>query len=180
MTTPSTAPGWTEAPRLVAAWALVGYAGAYLAFAFFDWLLPGDGTIAERSAGANFTNLVVLAMPVVAVLLATHVQPTLPRAKTIVTVALIEYAAILLFGLLALLIGVGAVADGPYREREPGVRRARVLRARRGPPGPGRGRRAGDVPGVHPPRRRIASRHQVADRGTHATGTAGLTSCRSN
>jgi hypothetical protein len=114
MTTPSTARGWTEAPRLVAGWALVGYAGAHLAFAFLDWLLPGDGAIAERSAGASFTNLVVLAMPVVAVLLATQVQPTLPRAKTIVTVALIEYAAIVLFGLVAWLIGVGAVADGPY------------------------------------------------------------------
>jgi hypothetical protein len=114
MTTPSTARGLTESPRLVAGWALVGYAGTHLAFAFFDWLLPGDGTIAERSAGANFTNLVVLAMPIVAVLLATQVQPTLPQAKTIVTVALVEYAAILLFGLIALLIGVGAVADGPY------------------------------------------------------------------
>ena len=114
MTTPSTARGWTAAPRQLAAWALVGYAGLYLAFAFFDWLLPGDGTIAERSAGAGFTNLVVLAMPVVAVLLAIQLQPTLPRAKTIVAVALVEYAAILLFGLFALLIGVGAIADGPY------------------------------------------------------------------
>ena len=81
MTTPSSARGWTAQPRLLAAWALVGYAGLHLAFAFFDWLLPGDGNLADRSAGAGFTNLVVLAMPVVAVLLATQIQPTLPRAK---------------------------------------------------------------------------------------------------
>jgi hypothetical protein len=114
MTTPSTARGWTEAPRLVAAWALVGYAGAHLAFAFFDWLLPSNDTMAERSAGANFTNLVELAMPVVAVLLATQVQPTLPRAKAIAAVALVEYAVVLVFGLIAWLVGVGAVADGPF------------------------------------------------------------------
>ncbi len=114
MTTPSTARGWAAAPRMLAAWALVGYAGLHLAFAFFDWLLPGDRNIADRSADAGFTNLVVLAMPVVAVLLATQVQPTLQRGKAIVAVALVEYAAIVLFGLFALLIGVGAIADGPY------------------------------------------------------------------
>jgi hypothetical protein len=114
MTTPLSARGWAAAPRLLAAWALVGYAGVHLVFAFFDWLLPGDGTIAGRSAGAGFTNLVVLAMPIVAVLLAVHVQPTLSQAKVITAVAVVEYAAILVFGLAALLIGVGAVGDGPY------------------------------------------------------------------
>ncbi len=115
MTTPSTARGWTAAPRLVAAWALVGYAGLYLAFAFVDWLLPGDGTFAERSwsATAGVTNLALLAMPVVAVLLATQVQPTLPQAKTTAAVALVEYAAIVLFGLVTLLIGVGAISNQP-------------------------------------------------------------------
>jgi hypothetical protein len=114
MTTPSSARGWSASPRMLAAWALVGYAGLYLVFAFFDWMLPGDGDLADRSAGAGFTNLAVLAMPVVAVLLATQVQPTLARAKTIIAVALVEYAAILLFGVFALLIGVGAISDGPF------------------------------------------------------------------
>ena len=57
-------------PRALAAWALVGYAALHLFFAFFDWLLPGDDTFTGRSANSGFTNLFVMAMPVVAVLLA--------------------------------------------------------------------------------------------------------------
>jgi hypothetical protein len=99
------------APRSLAAWALVGYAGLHLVFAFFDWILPGNSTLSARSAGSGFTYLVEMAMPIVAVLLATQVQPTLQSAKMIATVALVEYAVILVLGLLTLLIGVGAVAD---------------------------------------------------------------------
>jgi hypothetical protein len=111
MTTPVSARGWASSPRLLAGWALVGYAAVYLVFAFFDWVLPGDGTLTGRSAGAGFTSLTIIAMPVIAVLLATHVQPTLSQAKVIAAVAVAECAAILVFGVLALLIGVGAVAD---------------------------------------------------------------------
>jgi hypothetical protein len=100
-------------PRALAAWALVGYAALHLFFAFFDWLLPGDGTFTGRSANAGFTNLFVMAMPVVAVLLAVHVAPVLSHAKLITTVALLEYVVSLVFGVFALLIGVGAVVDGP-------------------------------------------------------------------
>jgi hypothetical protein len=100
-------------PRALAAWALVGYAALHLFFAFFDWLLPGDGTFTGRSAIAGFTNLFVMAMPVVAVLLAVHVAPVLSHAKLIAAVALVEYALSLVFGVFALLIGVGAVVDGP-------------------------------------------------------------------
>jgi hypothetical protein len=81
-------------------------------FAFFDWILPGTGsTLSGRSAGADFTSLVVMAMPVVAVLLAIQVQPMLSTAKTIAMIALVEYAVIVVLGLLTLLIGIGYVAD---------------------------------------------------------------------
>ena len=99
-------------PRALAAWALVGYAALHLFFAFFDWLLPDGGSFTGRSANAGFTNLFVMAMPVVAVLLAVHVAPVLSHAKLIAAVALVEYAASLVFGVFALLIGVGAVVDG--------------------------------------------------------------------
>jgi hypothetical protein len=111
MTTPSNARAMMANPRSLAAWALVGYAGLHLIFAFFDWVLPGNGTLSTRSAGADFTTLVVMAMPVAAVLLATQVQPVLAAAKTIAAIALVEYAVIVVLGLLTLLIGVGAVAD---------------------------------------------------------------------
>src|SRR5262245_45824200 len=70
MTAPVSARGWASSPRLLAGWALVGYAGGYLVFAFFDWVLPGDGTFTGRSSGAAFTSLTIMAMPVIAVLLA--------------------------------------------------------------------------------------------------------------
>ena len=101
----------TLKPRQVAAWALVGYAGLFLVFTFFGWLLPG-GTFAGRSAGAGFTALPELALPVLAVLLATAVEPPLSGAKLIAAVALLEYAVVLLFGALTLLIGLGSFGHG--------------------------------------------------------------------
>ena len=43
----------------------------YLFFAFFDWCCPVTASFAGRSAGADFRHLVVMAMPVLAVLLAS-------------------------------------------------------------------------------------------------------------
>lgn len=101
-----------SSPRALAAWTLVGYAALALVFAFFNWILPGDGSFSGRSAGAGFDDLVVMAMPVLAVLLAAHVTPAVTGAKLIATVALIEYAFALFFGFVTLLIGLGAVFDG--------------------------------------------------------------------
>jgi hypothetical protein len=42
-----------------------------------------------------------MAMPVVAVLLAVHVAPVLSHAKLITAVALVEYAASVVFGVFA-------------------------------------------------------------------------------
>jgi hypothetical protein len=98
-------------PRALAAWALLGYTALYLFFEFFDWLLPG-GTFSGRSAGAGFHNLFVMAMPLVAVLLAAYVTPELAMARLIAMIALIEYVVALFFGVVTLLIGLGAVFDG--------------------------------------------------------------------
>ena len=99
-----------NSPRALAAWALLGYTALALFFAFFHWLLPG-GTFAGRSANAGFRSLVLIALPVLAVLLATYVTPELPWARLIALVAMIEYLAILFFGLITLLIGLGTVFD---------------------------------------------------------------------
>ena len=110
MTTPNPARALLADPRQLAAWALVGYAGLHLAFAFLHWLVPGGfSTFGMRSAGSSFTSLVELALPVVAVLLATAVAPPVAQAKLITTVAVIEYAAILFFGTITLLIGLGSM-----------------------------------------------------------------------
>jgi hypothetical protein len=99
------------APRLFAAWALVGYAGLGLVFAFFDWVLPDGGSFDRRSAGAGFTALVELALPLVGALLATGagLAPALPQARRIAGVAVAEYAAAVVLGALTWLIGLGSL-----------------------------------------------------------------------
>jgi hypothetical protein len=117
MTTPTpTGAGFVaralSSPRALAAWASVGYAGLVLFFAFIDWILPGgDGTFSGRSASADFVGTYTIALPVLAVLLAAHLNPVLEGAKLIATIALIEYAVMLFFGLVTLLIGLGSVFE---------------------------------------------------------------------
>jgi hypothetical protein len=100
-----------SSPRALAAWALLGYAALALFFAFFLWLLPNGDTFSVRSANSGFRGLTLIALPVLAVLLAAYVTPELPLARLIALVAMIEYLAILFFGLITLLIGLGAVFD---------------------------------------------------------------------
>jgi hypothetical protein len=110
MTTPNPTRALPAEPRQLAAWALVGYAGLHLVFAFFSWVLPDGATLGVRSVDAGFTSLAEIALPVLAVLIATGVHP---QAKLIATVALLEYVVILLFGVLTLLIGLGVYGGSP-------------------------------------------------------------------
>jgi hypothetical protein len=97
-------------PRALAAWGLLGFAALALFFAFLLWL-AGGGSFAERSAHAGFRDLILIALPVLAVLLAVYVTPELPGARLVALVAMLEYLAILFFGLITLLIGLGFVFD---------------------------------------------------------------------
>jgi uncharacterized membrane protein len=101
-------------PRLLAAWALIGYVAVYLFLEFVRLLLP-DVRFSDRAASADFRNLVVFAMPVVAVLLAHYVSPPLSGARLISLAALIEYGAALVFGSLTLLIGLPGVLRDIHR-----------------------------------------------------------------
>lgn len=107
----ATMPAMMTPHRQFAAWALVAYAGLHLVFAFFDWVLPG-AAFGARSAGASFTSLVELALPLIGVLLATTFTPELPSARLIAAVALVEYAAAVLFGALAWLFGLSSTGAG--------------------------------------------------------------------
>jgi hypothetical protein len=112
MTTP-TPRGLLAAPRQLAAWALLGYAGLHLFVAFLDWVGPERfQTFANRSAVASgaFTSLVELAMPVVAVLIAAWGTPV-SSARLIGTVALVEYAVALFLGAITFLIGLGGLEN---------------------------------------------------------------------
>ncbi|WP_018221044.1 hypothetical protein [Salinispora pacifica] len=56
------------------------------------------------SAAVTFTGIEVVVLPLLAVLLATHLHPVLPRAKLITQVALGQYAFSAFFGTLTFLI----------------------------------------------------------------------------
>ncbi|HYN92514.1 MAG TPA: hypothetical protein VES42_01500 [Pilimelia sp.] len=109
MTTP-TPPGGTQL-RTFAVWALLAYAALLIVFAFLRWLLPDGNTFGGRSAAADFTTVPTMAAPLLAVLLAAAVSPPLRNARLAALIALAEYAAVLVFGTLALLIGLPAVFD---------------------------------------------------------------------
>ena len=126
MTNPSVPPairGALGSPRTLAAWALVGYAALFLAFTFLIWITPGAGSVSGGAASAfgDFTSLVVMPMPVVAVVLAAYVNPAVAGAKLITLIALIEYGVAFLLGALTFLIGLGAAFDG-VNDAEDGVR----------------------------------------------------------
>jgi len=116
MTDPSVPPAVGRvlgSPRTLAAWALVGYAALHLFFTFLLWITPNGNTFSGRSAGAyaDFTNLLIMAFPVLAVVLAAYLAPAVGGARILTLVALFEYAVSLFFGLLTFLIGMGAVFD---------------------------------------------------------------------
>jgi hypothetical protein len=98
-------------PRALAAWALVGYVALFQFFEFAQWILPNGGTFTSRSENGSFRSLVVMAMPVLAVVLATFVAPSLRAARLLTIIALVEYAVSLFFGLVTLLIGLGGILD---------------------------------------------------------------------
>ena len=113
MDTPSTATA-VKALRPLFAWALVGYIALYLMFAFLAWFIALVSGNARQQSYSSFVNLVTIALPLVAVLIATQVQPVLQIAKFIAGIALIEYAFALVFGALTWLIGLTNVglSDG--------------------------------------------------------------------
>ena len=92
--------------RPLFAWALLGYAALEIFFTFANWFKPAGGSFAARAQGADFTTLVSIGFPLLAVLIATQLKPVLGHARLITLVALGELAAVLLFGTLAFLIGM--------------------------------------------------------------------------
>jgi hypothetical protein len=87
---------------------LLGYVALAEFFAFLVWLAGQNSFVGRSSDAASmFLNLVTMAMPLLAVLISTKVEPVLPMARTFVTVALVEYAVSLFLGIITFLIGIG-------------------------------------------------------------------------
>lgn len=93
--------------RPLFAWALLGYAAIEIFFTFVNWFKPtGGGGFTARAQGADFTTLVSIGFPLLAVLIASQIQPVLSTARFVALIALGELAAVLLLGSMAFLIGL--------------------------------------------------------------------------
>ncbi|MEV4757495.1 hypothetical protein AB0J86_20595 [Micromonospora sp. NPDC049559] len=95
----------TKPLRELAALVLVGANALLLFVAFIDFLVPHSDTFRGRAGNAffGFVGIEAIALPLLAVLLATHIRPPVARAKLITQAALAEYAFSAVFGVIALL-----------------------------------------------------------------------------
>jgi hypothetical protein len=92
--------------RPLFAWALLGYAAIEIFFAFARLAEPSGGSISARAHTSDFTTLVSIGFPLLAVLIATQIEPVLGIARLVSLIALGELAAVLLLGSMAFLIGL--------------------------------------------------------------------------
>ncbi|SCE72255.1 hypothetical protein [Micromonospora mirobrigensis] len=115
-TDPTPARRLTEPLREPAALALLGANAVFLFVGLLRLLVPnqyGDVTVRADFAYSLLVGLNAALLPLLAVLLATHVRPVLPHAALITKVALGEYAVSGVLGALTFLIWlVGRLAEG--------------------------------------------------------------------
>jgi hypothetical protein len=116
----------THPLREPAALALVGANALLLFVAVINLLIPrGEGDEFTRRAGSSFgdfVGLTAILLPLLAVLIATHLQPIVGQAKLITQIALVEYAVSALFGAISVLAWlVGALAEGEFRQAFTGL-----------------------------------------------------------
>ncbi|MFI6779865.1 hypothetical protein [Micromonospora sp. NPDC050276] len=115
----------TKPLRELAALALLGANAVFLFVGLLRFIAPNDYSSFTDRAGSAFYAFVgveAVGLPLLAVLLATHIAPVLPRAKLITQAALIEYAVSALFGTLTMLIWtVGRLAEAEVLDALLGV-----------------------------------------------------------
>jgi hypothetical protein len=95
--------------RDLASYALVGAVAVLLFVALIRLIPDGENQFGFRTQDSfyGFVNLATIIFPLAAVLLALLVQPPHPRARLVVTVALVEYAVMAFFGVLfGVLVGL--------------------------------------------------------------------------
>jgi hypothetical protein len=107
---------WRELIALV----LVGANAVLLFVGLIDLLVPYSANVgfSSRAGGSffDFVGIEAIVLPLLAVLLATHLKPAVPRAKLVTQAALVEYAVSAVFGVIALLAWLfGSLVDGEVR-----------------------------------------------------------------
>ena len=113
---------WRELIALV----LVGANAVLLFVGLIDLFIPYSSNIgfSSRAGGSffDFVGIEAIVLPLLAVLLATHIKPAVPRAKLITQAALVEYAVSAVFGVIALLAWLfGSLVDGEVRSAFTGL-----------------------------------------------------------
>lgn len=105
--------GAPEIPvRPLAAWALLALAGTLIVFTVISWIFPPYRTdFVDRVDSPQLTSIAVMAAPLLAVLIATKAGPTLPQARLMSLVGMLEYVVALVFGALSFLLTIAARFD---------------------------------------------------------------------
>ncbi|MFG3553078.1 hypothetical protein ACGGAQ_01685 [Micromonospora sp. NPDC047557] len=115
----------TKPLRELGALALLGANAVFLFVGLLRLISPADYTDFTGRAGSSFFSFIgveSVALPLLAVLLATHIAPVLPKAKLITQVALGEYAVSAVLGTLTMLIWtVGRLAEAEILDALLGV-----------------------------------------------------------
>ncbi|MFI6064754.1 hypothetical protein ACIA47_05730 [Micromonospora sp. NPDC051227] len=115
----------TKPLRELAALALLGANAVFLFVGLLRLIAPNDYSSFTDRAGSAFYAFVgveAVGLPLLAVLLATHISPVLAKAKLITQAAVIEYAVSALFGTLTMLIWtVGRLAEAEVLDALLGV-----------------------------------------------------------
>ncbi|MEW2143971.1 hypothetical protein AB0869_14270 [Micromonospora vinacea] len=115
----------TKPLRELAALALLGANAVFLFVGLLRLIAPNDYSSFTDRAGSAFYAFVgveAVGLPLLAVLLATHVSPVLAKAKLITQAAVVEYAVSALFGTLTMLIWtVGRLAEAEVLDALLGV-----------------------------------------------------------
>lgn len=102
--------------RWLIGFVLLGAAGLELLRLFWVWLLsPSEtsGPFDQRSleAASQFTELPLVALPLLAVLITTMVAPVVPQAKQITLIALLEYGLMALGALATTVVGLSVLLE---------------------------------------------------------------------
>ncbi|MBQ1018444.1 hypothetical protein KBX71_11305 [Micromonospora sp. D93] len=115
----------TKPLRELAALALLGANAVFLFVGLLRFIAPNDYSSFTDRAGSAFYAFIgveAVVLPLLAVLLATHISPVLAKAKLITQAALIEYAVSAVFGTLTMLIWtVGRLAEAEVLDALLGV-----------------------------------------------------------
>jgi hypothetical protein len=112
----------------LAALVLLAVNALFLLLTVLDFILAlgGDGFTARANAHfESFVGLTSIALPLIAVLIATHIRPVVPHGRMITVLAIAEYAVSGLFGLIAIFAGfLGTLVNAPSFDSDGAVRQA--------------------------------------------------------